>query len=126
VQGRGAAERERERETRAVENEGLESPRDTTRQAMDIESLERRNDASISALESKTALLKGITAGIHGEVGQQNQLLDELRRGMLGVGLGLGGTMTKIKRVMEGPRGAQYMYGMVGGMVLLMLFWRML
>jgi hypothetical protein len=124
VQGRGAAERERE--TRAVENEGLESPRDTTRQAMDIESLERRNDASISALESKTALLKGITAGIHGEVGQQNQLLDELRRGMLGVGLGLGGTMTKIKRVMEGPRGAQYMYGMVGGMVLLMLFWRML
>jgi hypothetical protein len=34
--------------------------------------------------------------------------------------------MTKIKRVMEGPRGAQYMYGMVGGMVLLMLFWRML
>ncbi|MEO2193414.1 MAG: hypothetical protein ABGY24_13280 [bacterium] len=126
MQGRGAAERERERETRAVENEGLESPRDTTRQAMDIESLERRNDASISALESKTALLKGITAGIHGEVGQQNQLLDELRRGMLGVGLGLGGTMTKIKRVMEGPRGAQYMYGMVGGMVLLMLFWRML
>ncbi len=109
-----------------MENEGLESPRDTTRQAMDIESLERRNDASISALESKTALLKGITAGIHGEVGQQNQLLDELRRGMLGVGLGLGGTMTKIKRVMEGPRGAQYMYGMVGGMVLLMLFWRML
>ena len=93
---------------------------------MDIESLERRNDASISALESKTALLKGITAGIHGEVGQQNKLLDELRRGMLGVQLGLGGTVTKIKRVMEGPRGTQYMYGMVGGVALLMLVWRML
>ena len=93
---------------------------------MDIESLERRNDASIAALESKTALLKGITSGIHGEVGQQNDLLDEIRRGMQGVHLGLGGTVTKIKRVMEGPRGAQYLYGMVGGVVLLMFIWKLL
>ena len=89
---------------------------------MDIESLERQNDASISALEEKTALLRGITSGIHAEVRQQNNVLEELKRGMQGVRVGLGGTVVKIKRVMEGPRGSQYMYGMVGGVVLLLLF----
>jgi len=90
----------------------------------DIESLERRNDASIAALESKTSLLRGITAGIHGEVRQQNDLLEELKRGIQGVQVGLGGTVVKIKRVVEGPRGAQYVYGMVGGVVLLVTFWK--
>jgi hypothetical protein len=90
----------------------------------DIESLERRNDASIAALESKTSLLRGITAGIHGEVRQQNDLLVVLMRGILGVLVGLGGTVVKIKRVVEGPRGAQYVYGMVGGVVLLVTFWK--
>jgi len=38
--------------------------------------------------------------------------------------VGLGGTVVKIKRVVEGPRGAQYVYGMVGGVVLLVTFWK--
>ena len=45
---------------------------------MDIESLEKRNDASISALEGKTALLKNITSGIHGEVLHHHSILDSM------------------------------------------------
>jgi hypothetical protein len=93
---------------------------------MDIESLERRNDASISALESKTALLKSITSGIHGEVRQHHSLLDQLSTGMQGVQMGLGGTVTKIQRVMEGPRGVQYVYGMAGGCFVLWCLYKLL
>jgi len=45
---------------------------------MDIESLEKRNDASIAALGEKTALLKNITSGIHGEVLQHHSVLDAM------------------------------------------------
>lgn len=45
---------------------------------MDIESLEKRNDASISALGEKTALLKNITSGIHGEVLHHHSILDSM------------------------------------------------
>jgi hypothetical protein len=45
---------------------------------MDIESLEKRNDASIAALGEKTALLKNITSGIHGEVKQHHSVLDAM------------------------------------------------
>ncbi len=45
---------------------------------MDIESLEKRNDASIAALGEKTVLLKNITSGIHGEVLQHHSVLDAM------------------------------------------------
>lgn len=93
---------------------------------MDIESLERRNDSSISLLEGKTAMLKSITAGIQGEVRQQHDILDQIGRGVEGVKVGLGGTVTKIQRVMEGPRGRQYMLGMLGGGVILFILSKIL
>ena len=88
---------------------------------MDIESLERRNDASIEALESKTALLKSITSGIRGEVMHHHSILDSMGKGMHGVQGGLGSAVSKMTRVMEGPNGKQYMYGIFGGALLLYL-----
>lgn len=86
---------------------------------MDIESLERRNDASIEALEGKTALLKSITSGIRGEVMQHHDILDSMGKGMHGVQGGLQGAVTKMTRVMQGPQRNQFMYGVVGGAVFL-------
>lgn len=90
---------------------------------MDIESLERRNDASIDALESKTALLKSITSGIRGEVMHHHDILDSMGKGIHGVQGGLGSALTKMSRVMEGPQGKQYMYGVLGGAILLYILY---
>lgn len=86
---------------------------------MDIESLEKRNDASIDALESKTALLKSITSGIRGEVVKHHDILDSMSKGMHGVQGGIGSAATKMKRVMESPYGRQYVYGVLAGAILL-------
>lgn len=92
---------------------------------MDIESLERRNDASIDALESKTALLKSITSGIRGEVMHQHGILDSMGKGMYGVHGGLRSAGTKMMRVMEGPYGKQYtLYGILGGALILYVLYR--
>eukprot|EP00890_Picochlorum_soloecismus_P000524 jgi/Picsp_1/1472/NSC_04950-R1_qc- bet1 mbet1 family len=78
--------------------------------SMDIESLEKRNDATIASLGEKSALLKHITSSIHGEVSAQHTVLDRMAQGVGGVQMGLQGTVTKIQRVMEGPEGRKIIY----------------
>ncbi|KAI8107420.1 hypothetical protein PSENEW3n2_00003918 [Picochlorum sp. SENEW3] len=91
---------------------------------MDIESLEKRNDASIAALGEKTALLKNITSGIHGEVKQHHSVLDAMSKNVGGVHLGLDGAVKKMTRVMESPQGRQYLYAVVGISLALFLLYR--
>ncbi len=68
-----------------------------------------------------------ITSGIHGEAETHHAVLDRMAQGMGSVGLGLGGTVGKFKKVMDDPQGRQTVYtslGITAALFLLYIWWR--
>jgi hypothetical protein len=45
---------------------------------VDLEALEAENDRGIAALGERVGALRGVTAGIHGEVESQHRILDSM------------------------------------------------
>jgi len=73
-----------------------------------------------------TTLLQ-ITSGIHGETEAHHAVLDRMAMGMGSVGLGLGGTVGKFRKVMDDPQGRRTVYialGITAALFLLYIWWR--
>lgn len=90
---------------------------------VDVESLERENDKGLDALSERVSLLKAATAGIRGEVDSQDRTLDDMGGGMGGISAFLAAGTSKFKTVMSDKKNNNFMFGVIGMVVLLFLLW---
>ncbi|GMH66759.1 hypothetical protein TrLO_g3048 [Triparma laevis f. longispina] len=88
--------------------------------------LENQNDNRINTLTDQVSALKSLTININNEVVSQNNMINGMDDSFVGVGDLLGGTIGKIKTMMD-QTGGRHMWYLAGFIILVMtfLYWTM-
>ncbi|KAK9802781.1 hypothetical protein WJX73_002855 [Symbiochloris irregularis] len=95
----------------------------TSQPGTDLEAQERENDSAIAAMGDRVSELRKLTYGIKSEVDSQNNVLDNMGDLMTRARFGLGGAVTRFKRVFHEPRSRNTFFIVIGAVVLLFVIY---